>query len=255
MRPWLEALNQCIHSDEPCVLVTLVGTEGSSPRETGAKMLVTADSASGTLGGGTVELIAQERCHAILAEGMLATTEEAFTLNDELDQACGGRMRLLFEPFLPPTLSIAIFGAGHVGRALVDVLQQVPCRIHWVDSRAEQFRDALPAQVRRHVPDDPATVVSTLPPGTLLVAMTHSHDTDLAIIDAALRRDDLPFVGTIGSSTKRGRFMHRLRDAGLRQQAENRLICPVGLPDIGGKAPGHIAISLAAQLLQAAQTR
>ena len=251
MRPWLEALNHCIRSDEPCVLVTLVGTEGSSPRETGAKMLVTADSASGTLGGGTVELIAQERCRAMLVEGMLATTtEEAFTLDDDLDQACGGRMRLLFEPFLPPTLTIAIFGAGHVGQALVDVLQQIPCRIHWVDSRAEQFPDALPAQVRRQVPDNPATVVDTLPPGTLLVAMTHSHDTDLAIIDAALRRDDLPFVGTIGSSTKRGRFMHRLRDAGLREAAESRLICPVGLAGIGGKAPGHIAISLAAQLLQ-----
>lgn len=253
MRPWLDALNRCVEADTPCVLVTLVGTEGSSPRETGAKMLVTPDSAHGTLGGGTVELVAQERGRELLAAGETAASEQEFTLSDEIDQACGGRMRLLFEPFQPPALNISVFGAGHVGRALVEVLAQIPCRIHWLDSRPEQFPEALPAQVRRHVPDDPASMVRELPAGTLLVAMSHSHDTDLAVITAALQRDDLPFVGTIGSGTKRGRFMHRLRDAGLGQAAEARLVCPVGLEGIGGKAPGHIAISLAAQLLQYAE--
>ncbi|MFO7857592.1 MAG: XdhC family protein, partial [Ectothiorhodospiraceae bacterium] len=98
MRPWLDALNTTLAADEACVLVTLVGTEGSSPRETGAKMLVTADAATGTLGGGTVELVAQRRAREMIGDGAGLTTEEAFTLNDDLDQACGGRMRLLFEP-------------------------------------------------------------------------------------------------------------------------------------------------------------
>lgn len=253
MRPWLDALNTTLAADEACVLVTLVGTEGSSPRETGAKMLVTADAATGTLGGGTVELVAQRRAREMIGDGAGLTTEEAFTLNDDLDQACGGRMRLLFEPFLPPALTLAVFGAGHVGRALVSVLREIPCRIHWVDSRADQFPPELPPQVKPHQPEDPASVVPSLPAGTLLVAMTHSHDSDLAILQAALQRPDLPFVGTIGSATKRGRFMNRLREAGLGDAAQARLICPVGLSGIAGKAPGHIAVSLAAQLLQVAQ--
>ncbi|MFV8836086.1 xanthine dehydrogenase accessory protein XdhC [Aquisalimonas sp.] len=252
MKPWLDAMNRCVADDVPCVLVTLVGTEGSSPRASGAKMLVTASDSTGTLGGGTVELIAQERAREMITGGTTTVSEEDFTLNDALDQACGGRMRLLFEPFLPSPLTIAIFGAGHVGRALVDVLAGIPCRIHWVDSRQGQFPETVPEQVRTHAPDDPASLVPELPAGTLLVAMTHSHDTDLDILKAALQRDDLGFIGTIGSSTKRGRFMHRLRDAGLGQAAEEHLTCPVGLPGIGGKAPGHIAVSLAAQLLQVA---
>lgn len=252
MKPWLDAMNRCTADDIPCVLVTLIGTQGSSPRESGAKMLVTAHDSTGTLGGGTVELIAQERAREMITGGTTTVSEEDFTLNDSLDQACGGHMRLLFEPFLPSAFTIAIFGAGHVGRALVDVLAQVPCRIHWVDNRQGQFPAQVPPQVRMHAPEDPARVVHELPAGTLLVAMTHSHDTDLDILKAALARDDLGFVGTIGSATKRGRFMNRLREAGLGSAAEARLTCPVGLPGITGKAPGHIAISLAAQLLQSA---
>ncbi len=249
MRDWLDALVACEESATACVLVTLVATAGSSPREGGAKMVVTRDETRGTLGGGTVELLAQQRARELLEAGAREPAQQEFTLNDALDQACGGRMTLLFEPLYPARLGVAVFGAGHVGTALVRTLEQVDCRIHWVDSREGMFPDPPPGGVHCETLPEPASAVTSLAPGTVVVAMTHSHDTDLDIIAAALRREDLPFVGTIGSGTKRARFLHRLQDMGLGAAAGQRLVCPVGLSGVGGKAPGEIAIAVAAQLL------
>ena len=249
MSPWLEALRRHDEAGSACVLVTLTATAGSSPREAGAKMVVSTDSAEGTLGGGTVELLAQQRARELLSAGEAGVRQEDFVLNDELDQACGGRMTLLFEPLYPPALQVAVFGAGHVGRALVHALEAVNCRIHWVDSREGQFPEVVPANVRCHTLPAPASIIPSLPAGTRLLAMSQSHELDLEVVAAALLRDDIPLVGTIGSATKRGRFLHRLREMGLGEAAAQRLVCPVGLPGVGGKAPGEIAIAVAAQLL------
>ncbi len=249
MRPWLAALKRFEEADTPCVMVTLLRSAGSAPREGGAKMVVSATESVGTLGGGTVELLAQQKARTLLDAADPAPHEEEFILNDAIDQACGGRMTVLFEPLYPPPLVIAIVGAGHVGQALVNVLGPVHCRVHWFDARASLFPDAMPGNARRHEFVEPASIMQVLPAGGALLAMSHSHDLDLQVVAAGLRRDDLALVGTIGSATKRGRMLHRLRDMGLEDAARQRLICPVGLPGVGGKAPADIAIAIAAQLL------
>lgn len=250
MSHWIDSLAAHRAAQRPCVLVTLVEIEGSSPREPGAKMVVTADDAAGTLGGGTVERTAQDRARDLLREGRTAPLSESFTLSDAIDQACGGRMSLLFEPVWPSPLQIALFGAGHVGQALVRVLADVDCRIRWVDSRQDAFPREVAANVAAVVAERPWEEVERLPDGALVVVMTHSHDTDLEIVDAALRSSAPAFVGTIGSKTKRGRFRHRLAERGLDQADIDRLTIPIGIPGVGGKRPAEIGISVAAQLLQ-----
>ncbi len=252
MSQWLEWVADCQARDEACVLVTLAAIQGSSPREPGAKMIVTADGSRGTLGGGTVELLAQERARELLKAGVDEAQPqlEEFVLNDSLDQACGGRMTLLFEPLLPTPLKIAIFGAGHVGQALVKVLADVPCRIDWIDSRPEMFPQRVPGNVHAQVLAQPWEAVAKLPPNAFVLAMTHSHDTDLEIVDAALRAMPDAFIGTIGSKTKRGRFRHRLAERGLSEADIDRLVIPIGLPGVGGKRPAEIAVAVAAQILQ-----
>ncbi|MDZ7810225.1 MAG: xanthine dehydrogenase accessory protein XdhC [Arhodomonas sp.] len=253
MNDWIDALAAVHARDEPCVLVTLAAIEGSSPREPGAKMIVTAEGSEGTLGGGTVELRAQEQARAILAAGPEASEGpvlEAYTLDDAVDQACGGRMRLLFEPLWTEGLRIGLFGAGHVGRALVRLLAELPCRVRWVDSRPGMFPETVPGNVEAVTAAAPAEEVDRLVDGAFVIAMTHSHDMDLDIVEAALRSGRFPFVGTIGSKTKRGRFRHRLAERGLAPEVVDRLVIPIGVPGVGGKRPAEIAVAVAAQLLQ-----
>jgi xanthine dehydrogenase accessory factor len=150
---------------------------------------------------------------------------------------------------VPVGRAIAIFGAGHVGRALVRILGDLPCRITWVDPREEEFPDALPANTRKIVGALPTHDLTDLPSGTAVLIMTHSHQLDLQLVEAALKRGDLSYVGVIGSATKRARFIQQLRRRGLSQGEIDRLTCPIGLPGIGGKHPAEIAISVAAQLI------
>ena len=145
--------------------------------------------------------------------------------------------------------SVALFGAGHVGRALVLALAPLPVTVDWIDSRPEAFPAAIPQNAVPRVHPDPTACVAAMAAGTALLVMTHSHPLDLAIVGAALARPDLGPVGLIGSGTKRARFLSRLRDAGLGEAAERRLVCPIGLPGIGDKDPAVIAASVAAQVL------
>lgn len=250
MNAWVEALARLAREDTPCVLVTLLDTRGSSPRESGTKMVVAAEQAFGTLGGGTIELKAQEHARALLAAAAATPEMTDFVLGPAQDQACGGTVKLLFEPVLPAAFHISLFGAGHVGRALVQVLNGVDCRVRWVDSRAHEFPTPMPVHASAHVVAEPADEVASLPAGSHVLAMTHSHEADLRIVEAALRRRDFALIGTIGSKSKRAHFLSHLRKVGLGDEAQARMICPIGLPGVGGKHPAEIAIAVAAQLLQ-----
>ncbi len=146
--------------------------------------------------------------------------------------------------------AMLLFGAGHVGRALVIALAPLPVAVTWFDPRPDAFPPAVPANTTLRLLEDPGTAVAAAPAGAAVVVMTHSHPLDLAIVAAALSRPDLGPVGLIGSATKRGRFLSRLRDAGLGEAAARRLVCPVGLPGIDGKEPAVIAAATAAQVLQ-----
>ena len=240
MAPWLDALAAAERAQQPAVLVTVLSAKGSTPREAGAKMVVSADGIAGTIGGGNLEYQTEAAARALLAGGASGISTRDFPLGPALGQCCGGHVTVLFEVMRPPALHIALFGAGHVGKALVRLLGDLPCRVTWIDPRPE----ALPAVVPGNVRVSRVAAVDALPAGTAVLVMTHDHALDFEIVSAALARDDLPFIGLIGSETKRARFASRLR------VPTDRLVCPIGVPGIEGKEPAVVALSVAAQIMQ-----
>lgn len=255
MTGWVAALAELAAAERPAVLVTLLRVVGSTPREPGTKMVVAAEALYGTIGGGHLELTAVETARELLAAaardgGAGGPLVRELQLGPTLGQCCGGVATLLFELVLPPPWQVAVFGAGHVGKALVRLLADLPCRVAWVDAREGEFPAALAARVRRVVTDAPEDAVAELPAGADVVVMTHSHALDFQLIEAALRRGDLGYVGLIGSRTKRARFVARLASRGRTEEEIARLTCPIGVPGVGGKHPAEIAIAVAAQLLQ-----
>jgi xanthine dehydrogenase accessory factor len=247
MAAWLEALGAAERDNQPAVLVTVLAAKGSTPREAGAKMVVSADGLAGTIGGGNLEYQCEAAARLLLTAGAEGPSTQDFPLGPTLGQCCGGHVTVLFEVLRPPKLQIGLFGAGHVGKALIKILADLPCRVSWIDPRPE----ALPANLPPHVTPvriaQPAQAVAALPPGSLVLVMTHDHQLDFEIVAAALQRPDLLAVGLIGSDTKRARFLSRLARLDI---ATEKLICPIGLPGIDGKEPAVVAVSVAAQILQ-----
>ncbi|MBI3708707.1 MAG: xanthine dehydrogenase accessory protein XdhC [Proteobacteria bacterium] len=246
-----ERLAQLAREGEPAVLVTVVAVAGSAPREAGAKMAVWRGGFTGSIGGGQLEFTAIETARALIDTGATQPVIKQLPLGPELGQCCGGYVALLLEPIAPPALRLALFGAGHVARALVAKLADIPCRIDWIDPRAAEFPQDVPAHAKIIVTEDPEDEVTRQPPGTRYLVMTHSHDLDFRLVAAILRRGDFAYLGLIGSATKRARFERRLVEAGFGSADLDRLVCPIGLDGIAGKEPGAIAIAVAAQLLQA----
>ncbi len=163
--------------------------------------------------------------------------------------------RWLVDPVRAPRARLFLFGAGHVGAALVRALAELPCRVTWIDQREELFPAALPANVTAEVCETPPALVRGAPPGASYLVMTHSHALDQALSEAILARADVGWFGLIGSATKRAQFEHRLRARGVAEQRLAAMVCPIGLPGIGDKAPAVIAASVCAQLLMVWQAQ
>lgn len=153
------------------------------------------------------------------------------------------------ETFGEQPTPLVIFGAGHVGRALALALAPLPFAVTWVDGRPNVFPTHVPANVTCVALADPAPVLAEAQAGTLVAVMTHSHALDLAVVSSALPDHRFPYVGLIGSRTKRARFSRQMRDAGLAPEVVGRLVCPIGLTNIRSKEPAVIAAGVAAQLL------
>ncbi len=337
MNAWLDSLLQA--DDAPCVLVTVAATRGSTPRETGARMVVWEQVTAGSIGGGNLEFQAIEQARRQLAAGSpTAPALQRIALGPSLGQCCGGVVELLFEtlevgdacfvqlqalcaerrpavlisilggrqhnarllisetgtqgtvrdpallqlledeahqtlqdrrapqllnlehghhrplqvfvhPFYTSDFTVLIFGAGHVGRALVPVLAQLPCDVRWIDSRADAFPGTLPGNVRKVVSATPEACADEAAAGAYYIVMTHDHALDQAICERILRRSDFSYCGLIGSRAKRLKFEKRLRVRGIAPVALQRLVCPIGVPGIPGKRPAEIAVAVAAQLL------
>lgn len=147
-------------------------------------------------------------------------------------------------------LNIAVFGAGHVGTAVVRSLSALDCNIRWVDSRRNVFR-TTPANVRTVEAAEPALEVAAMPSGSCFLVMTHSHAIDYEITARILQRSDALYCGLIGSKSKRRRFEKRLRAQGFTEGALEGLVCPIGVTGITGKKPAEIAVAAAAEILQA----
>jgi len=332
MSEWLVDIDS-LDADDACfVMVTVAGVRGSAPRETGAKMLVTATETIGTIGGGQLEY----QCTRIAAEQLLRNgtspdrrLSRRFPLGANCGQCCGGVVDIQFEyvdlhdapwltelrqlhdercpavvvtphdgksgrllvmaehvrqfgaqanipqpiiaaarqliagygeavsldgfllePVLPSGFSIAVFGAGHVGAATVEVLSRLDCDIRWIDSRRAMFPAVVAGGVTTVETADPAREVAAMPPGSAYLVMTHSHPLDFDICDQILRRDDGSYCGLIGSLAKRARFERDLRKQGMADGMLAHLTCPIGVSGISGKKPADIAIAVAAELLR-----
>lgn len=235
------------------VEITVLETRGSAPREAGARMWVAASGTRGTIGGGNLEYTALKIAREMLLSGE-TRRQRRFALGDSLGQCCGGSVLLDFSlrqeaaQDAQPSLAVMLFGAGHVGTEVARILERLPCALTWVDPRPGQFPAAVGANVRAVIEEEPAWMVDEAPPGAHLLVMTHSHALDLEIVERALKRDDLAFLGLIGSATKAAKFRLRLARKGVPAAALEKLVCPIGLYK-GGKHPAEVAVSAVAQLL------
>jgi xanthine dehydrogenase accessory factor len=313
----------------PAVLVTVAIVEGSGPRETGAKMLVTADTQFDTIGGGHLEMraceIAREMLTAPASENFVRLLER-FALGPSLGQCCGGVVHLMFErigehtqthfdllrdhlqqredswrlvpldeaadalafdltgrcltdrnlplplefnfdrpchvmrdrtgkrwlidPCLAYRPHLVLFGAGHVGAAIIRALADLPCHVTWVDEREEMFPTNVPLNVQIEATDMPEYIADSAPAGSTFLVLTHNHALDQRLSEHILRRASDDWFGLIGSRTKRMQFEHRLSERGISRARLDAMVCPIGLAGITNKAPAVIAASVVAQLLQ-----
>jgi len=339
---WPDALHAAIARGERAVIVAVAGAAGSTPRESGAAMVVTRDRIAGTIGGGHLEYEATRIAREAL-DGNAAVPAHwlvRFPLAARLGQCCGGvatlafavvdasaatwldgvaalaraaapfalvgrlghgdavaarlvvtadgalgtlgetrldaaavaaaRARLGRRPveasggsgaldlagvplfvhvFQPVAFAVCVFGNGHVGRALVQVLGALPAAVQWYDTREHDFPAGVPDNVEVVATDAPADDVEHLPTGAYVVVMTHSHALDLDIVEAALHRDDWLYLGLIGSRAKRHQFERRLAARGVAPAVLSRVTCPIGRGDLKGKEPGVIAVAVAAEIL------
>ena len=252
-------------AQRPGVLVRVSQTEGSVPREPGAWMAVWAEGITGTVGGGHLEFEAIAHARQMLA-GDALPAERRFALGPSLGQCCGGVVHLsfelvrsadavrlreaLYEGYAP----VALFGGGHVGTALVHVLATLPLKVTWIDSRDEIFPPGVPSSVWCEHSSPVHAAVDALATGSRVLIMSFSHAEDLDVVAACLKRlrerNDLPYIGLIGSKTKWATFRHRLKARGFTDSELDRVTSPIGVPGIGGKQPQVIAVAVAAQILQ-----
>ncbi|WP_395663350.1 xanthine dehydrogenase accessory protein XdhC, partial [Aestuariivirga sp.] len=247
-----------------CAMVSVIKAEGSVPREEGARMVVTPQGFHGTIGGGTLEWKALAEAQRLLGKpGAVKMLTQS--LGPDLGQCCGGRVTLAIENFSTASLavvsdfaareeqgpftltgrlgpnvterfgearrSVLLFGAGHVGRAVMLALAPLPYDVTWADPRPEAFPAAMPQNVTPCA-GNPLEVAEAAPQGSFAFIMSHSHPLDLAIAEVALRNPAIAHVGVIGSATKRARFTRRLREAGVDDARITAMICPIGVGGI-----------------------
>jgi len=244
-----------------CVLVEVTEAKGSTPREAGAFMLVSNATIWGTIGGGQLEYMAIDNARAILRGG--GRDDMDIPLGPEIGQCCGGRTRLSFHAMTLPMIAylqqrlqserealpnIILFGAGHVGRALVNALSPLPFTLTVVETRSEELR-SMPPEIHTRLSALPEAEVAKMPAGSAALILTHDHALDFLIARTALARTDLAYVGMIGSATKRATFAHWLEREGEDKVLMTRLTLPIGGSTVRDKRPEVIAALVAAELL------
>jgi len=233
------------------ILITVVSSAGSVPRGAGTQMRVYADHIEGTIGGGALEWDAMKHARRMLGSGK-RTDKTTVPLGPNLGQCCGGSVTLVYTADAveqtTPERAVWVYGAGHVGRALVPVLAGLPdVNVTWVDMHADRFPADMPAGVAPLVSTDPAQAVAYAPAHAEHLILTHAHDIDLALCHAILSRK-FRSIGLIGSATKWARFKTRLTALGHETAQIGRIACPIGDPSLG-KHPQAIAIGVGAAMI------
>ena len=243
------------------IIIDIIATQGSTPREAGTFMLVSDKAIWGTIGGGQFEFLAIQNARALLTGDGVELMD--IPLGPEIGQCCGGRTQLRFRKMrqdllqeldvrqatetdlLPETY---IFGAGHVGRALAAALVPLPLSVTVIETRKEELANLL-VEIKTQLSPMPEALVRDMPSGAAIVIVTHDHALDFLIAKEALARSDLAYVGMIGSATKRATFSHwLLREGGDKAWLE-RLTLPIGASVVKDKRPEVIAAMTAAEIL------
>jgi len=226
MPGWLRDLAALYGQHEPAIIATRIS------RSNPAKLIVTATEIFG--------VDAEQADSSLVSKARQLLTDNPVTTRD---------VQELYDPIVVSDLNIAVFGAGHVGSAVVNALSELDCNIRWIDSRRKMFRK-VPANVSAIVASDPALEVAAMPADSFYLVMTHSHAMDFDICDRILQRRDARYCGLIGSLSKRRRFEKRYRQQGMPQSVIDQLICPIGVDGISGKKPAEIAVAAAAEILK-----
>jgi xanthine dehydrogenase accessory factor len=254
-------LSYLLAQPQPVVLAEITQAEGSTPREAGALMLISAGQSFGTIGGGQLEFHAIDVARDMIAEDE-AHREITLHLGPHLGQCCGGRVMLhlkragaadvqslavLEQAETQGRPQIAIFGAGHTGLALCRQLALLPFKVHLIDDRPDVF-GTVPAGIETVHLDQPVHWVASAPARTAYIILSHSHALDYALAEAALKKGDAAYVGMIGSATKRARFASWFLASGGTEAQLSRLICPIG-GKIADKRPEMIAALTIAEVI------
>lgn len=250
----------------PSIVAELTAVRGSSPRSAGTFMVISADATLGTIGGGALEYLVIQRARQVLRSGEEAEALD-IPLGPEIGQCCGGRVDVALqrvdprlgrqlvarvEAELAARPTIVMFGAGHVGHALARALALLPVRVQVIDTRPDELHD-FPESVETRALAMPEAAVRAAPPGSAYVILTHDHALDFLIAAEALQREDAPYVGMVGSRTKRARFRSWYLGENYPAPALERLVLPIGgsvFPQgLGDKRPEVIAALAAAEIM------
>jgi len=257
-------------SGTPFVSITMVEAIGSTPQDAGSKMLVTQDGlVHGTVGGGRIEAKAIDHAKAMLANKATgdtpadgnasrsgdtsggATDFAEWNLQKDVGMTCGGTVKLYFEAVNHKAWRVVIFGAGHITQALTRLLASLPCRVTCIDPRSDWLSKLPDApNIEAVQTDAPPSNVAALPDDAFVICMTRGHKTDLPVLVEIFNQNRLfPYLGVIGSKSKAAVLRRELTEAGI-PESQQVFHCPLGL-SIGTNHPGEIAVSIAAQLIEA----
>ena len=250
MTSWISGLSQINRNAKSYALLTVLATKGSSPRDVGTKMVVTQNEVFDTIGGGALEHQSIKLARELLEAGESKQVTQTFNLGKDLKQCCGGVVTVFFEVFPISDFNIVLFGAGHIGKALVKILEEVDCQVIWFDSRDEILPEIKAPNIQTHLMDKPELSVEICPKNSYYLVMTHDHALDQQLCEAIISRADSRYCGLIGSSTKGLKFRQRLLAKNFSQQEISLLSCPTGLAELKSKKPMEIAVSISAELLQ-----
>jgi xanthine dehydrogenase accessory factor len=253
-------------SQRPMICAELTAVRGSSPRNAGTFMLISPTDIRGTIGGGALEYMVIDRAREVLRNGLPDDSLD-IPLGPEIGQCCGGRveiaLRIVDDKLAARLLArveieaasrphIYVFGAGHVGRALAAALAPLPFRTTVIDTRPDELT-GLPETVEAKAVAMPEAVVRSAPENASYVILTHDHALDFLIAAEALKRHDAPYIGMVGSRTKRAKLRLWYIAEGGDPDDLARLILPIGAfgksKAVGDKRPEVIAALAAAEIL------
>ncbi|MEY4617046.1 MAG: xanthine dehydrogenase accessory protein XdhC [Pseudomonadota bacterium] len=250
-----EAMRSYQNGEDLCIC-TLIGSRGSVPQDLGAKMMVSrSGEIVGTIGGGKVEAAVIERAQSLLSAKKSEPVEiKIWNLQTDLGMSCGGEVTVLFENLAAkPPIHIAVFGAGHVGQALIPLLLTLNVRVTWLDDRQEWMdrganENIKLKKIKVDFGSDLAPLIAKFQPNTYVVSVTKGHAFDLKVLRQVLPLK-FPYVGVIGSKIKGRSLKQQLLGEGLSADVVGGFCCPIG-EDFGDNQPAEIAISIVAQVLR-----